>query len=101
MLLLLLLLCLCRARSFRHAGGVEDWAVRCVCGTADDDGEHMIVCDACGFWMHTRCNGLRDDDADGMPPGGFVCGRCREARAAAEATAMAGAVATGVKRGRH
>eukprot|EP00879_Flechtneria_rotunda_P004107 GHRR01004352.1.p1 GENE.GHRR01004352.1~~GHRR01004352.1.p1 ORF type:complete len:630 (+),score=360.21 GHRR01004352.1:155-1891(+) len=66
---------------FRHAGGVEDWAVQCCCGTLDDDGERMIVCDGCGYWMHTRCNGVHDDDDE---PPGFMCAACR-GPAAAEA----------------
>jgi hypothetical protein len=78
-----LLLC-CR---WRHAGGVEDWAVQCRCGVTDDDGERMIVCDSCGFWVHTRCNGVSDTDEE---PHGFVCRPCRD-RAAAPAEAAAGA----------
>jgi hypothetical protein len=81
---------------FRHAGGVEDWAVACRCGTRDDDGERMIVCDGCGYWMHTRCNGIRDEEQERH---GFVCAECKAARAAEQpAAAAAGA---GSKRGRQ
>lgn len=59
----------------------------CCCGVLDDDGERMIVCDACGFWVHTRCNGVRDQDEE--PPSGFACKPCREAAAAAAAAAAA------------
>lgn len=59
--------------TLRHAGGKEDWLVYCLCGTYDDDGEHMISCDMCGLWMHTRCNNIPDDEAD-LP--GFICGPC-------------------------
>lgn len=58
---------------WRHAGGREDWLVHCLCGTTDDDGERMITCDTCGMWMHTRCNGIPEDDPE-LP--GFVCGTC-------------------------
>jgi hypothetical protein len=90
-------------RRFRHAGGVEDWAVACRCGTRDDDGERMIVCDGCGYWMHTRCNGIRDEESE---PQGFVCAECKVARAAEEeaaagAAAAAPAPAAGSKRGRQ
>eukprot|EP00775_Hariotina_reticulata_P006177 gene6177-6415_t len=81
---------------FRHAGGVEDWAVLCCCGTQDDDGEKMIVCDGCGFWMHTRCNGVLDSE-DQPEPQGFMCQGCRAGRAA-----EAGVVGmVGGKRGRQ
>jgi hypothetical protein len=92
---------LCR---FRHAGGVEDWAVQCCCGVRDDDGERMTVCDSCGFWVHTRCNGVRDQEEE--PPSGFACKPCREAAAAAAAAAAkpeagGGAAAAGGKRARE
>jgi hypothetical protein len=99
---IMLSLCMyCFSFRFRHAGGVEDWAVACRCGTRDDDGERMIVCDGCGFWMHTRCNGIRDEESE---PHGFVCAECKAARAAEEAVAVQGpaaAPAAGSKRGRQ
>jgi hypothetical protein len=58
---------------------VEDWAVRCVCGVRDDDGERMIVCDGCGFWLHTRCNGVADEAEEPGP--GFMCVSCRAEQA--------------------
>jgi hypothetical protein len=60
------------SNSLLHAGGLEDWVVACRCGVVDDDGEKMISCDACGVWMHSRCNGV--EDADDPPP--FVCEAC-------------------------
>ena len=58
---------------YRHAGGLENWSVRCQCGTTDDDGERMIVCEGCDLWMHTRCNGVPDEDEE-LPP--FMCQSC-------------------------
>lgn len=78
-------------RRYRHAGGVEDWAVACCCGVLDDDGERMIVCDGCGFWVHTRCNGVRDSDEE--PMAGFACKTCREVAAAVKSEAAAAATA--------
>lgn len=80
-------MCLLPCR-FRHAGGVEDWAVKCSCGTLDDDGERMIVCDSCGFWMHTRCVGLINEE-DAQLPKHFVCEGCR-AQAVQAAAGAAG-----------
>jgi hypothetical protein len=87
---------------FRHAGGVEDWAVQCCCGTLDDDGEKMIVCDGCGYWMHTRCNGVLDGDDHHQEQQGFLCQGCRAGRAAAPAAAeVVPGVGRGGKRGRQ
>lgn len=72
--------------------------MRCCCGVRDDDGERMIVCDSCGFWVHTRCNGVRDTEEE--PPSGFACKPCREA-AAAEGETGDAAAAAGSKRARE
>jgi len=58
---------------FRYQGGLEQWTVKCMCGTGDDDGERMIACDKCEVWMHTRCMGIKDD----LPaPKQFRCVKC-------------------------
>lgn len=67
---------------FRYQGGLDQWVVRCVCGTCDDDGERMIACDVCEVWMHTRCVGI--SDAQGTPRR-WTCGECdAEAQRTAE-----------------
>ena len=59
---------------WRHAGGPEDWTVACTgCGTRDDDGARMVVCDTCGAWVHTRCEGVPDA---APPPVALVCRAC-------------------------
>ncbi|CAI5465363.1 unnamed protein product [Closterium sp. Yama58-4] len=59
---------------WRYEGGNDTWAVRCVCGALDDDGERMIACDECGVWQHTRCTGI----GDAAPaPMSFLCLACR------------------------
>jgi hypothetical protein len=55
---------------------------------ADDDGERMVACDACGVWKHTRCEGVADD---APAPSAFVCGQC----VAAGARGGAGSAAAG------
>uniref|UniRef100_A0ACD6A8F5 Uncharacterized protein n=1 Tax=Avena sativa TaxID=4498 RepID=A0ACD6A8F5_AVESA len=57
----------------RREGGLDLWEVRCVCGAQDDDGERMIVCDACGIWQHTWCVGIPDSES--LPPL-FLCMLC-------------------------
>lgn len=47
----------------------------CRCGTLDDDGERMIICDYCGLWMHFRCNGVPEDDEEPPP---FICEGCKK-----------------------
>ncbi len=70
---------------FRYQGGLDQWTVRCVCGTCDDDGQRMIACDACEVWMHTRCVGIGDDAGT---PRRWTCTEC-EAEAAREAARLA------------
>ncbi|GAB2231291.1 hypothetical protein Drorol1_Dr00027581 [Drosera rotundifolia] len=41
------------------SGGVDNWTVRCKCGSEDDDGEKMVACD---IWQHTRNSGLGDNE---------------------------------------
>lgn len=59
------------------AGGVEDWQVKCVCGTTDDDGARMVSCDGCGIWVHSHCNGVPDNE--NVPPN-FLCKICTGSR---------------------
>lgn len=72
----------------KYEGGADTWAVGCVCGARDDDGERMVACDACDVWHHTRCSGVED----GEPvPQLFLCLRCGSsilAAAAAEEEGM-------------
>ncbi|VDM73685.1 unnamed protein product, partial [Strongylus vulgaris] len=42
----------------------KDDAVRCVCGSLEEDGE-MTLCDTCNFWLHSEC--LQDVDQDTNP----------------------------------
>ena len=65
---------------FRYQGGLDQWIVRCVCGTCDDDGERMIACDVCEVWMHTRCVGISDSE---NTPRRWTCKECIEDEAEA------------------
>lgn len=59
--------------TWRFEGGLDQWVVNCACGTMGDDGERMVCCDKCEVWMHTRCVGVRDEDA---PPARWCCPGC-------------------------
>lgn len=48
----------------------KDDAVRCICGSLEEDGE-MTQCDTCNFWLHSEC--LRDVDQDTE----YKCQFCR------------------------
>ncbi|RCN45493.1 hypothetical protein ANCCAN_08493 [Ancylostoma caninum] len=48
----------------------KDDAVRCVCGSLEEDGE-MTLCDTCNFWLHSEC--LQDVDQDNE----YKCQFCR------------------------
>ncbi|GAX78615.1 hypothetical protein CEUSTIGMA_g6054.t1 [Chlamydomonas eustigma] len=64
-------------KPWRHSGGVEDWEAWCEkCRTMDDDGQHMIKCDSCGVWQHSRCCGISDDTDEADLPRTFYCGSC-------------------------
>ena len=82
---------------FRYQGGLDQWTVRCVCGTTDDDGERMIACDSCEVWMHTRCVGIVDSAGT---PRRWTCLEC-EAEAAAEAAKAAKAAKASGKQARE
>ncbi|PIO63499.1 SET domain protein [Teladorsagia circumcincta] len=41
----------------------KDDAVRCVCGSLEEDGE-MTQCDTCNFWLHSECLDIRDVDQE-------------------------------------
>ena len=75
------------AGPLRFQGGTDAWTVRCGCGVADDDGERMVVCEACDVWKHTRCEGVPDDAA---APAHFVCADCVAQRAGGGAGAAEG-----------
>ncbi|CAI4221440.1 unnamed protein product [Auanema sp. JU1783] len=51
-----------------HAREGDD-AVRCVCGSLEEDGQ-MMQCDECHFWLHTDCLETVDDSSD------FQCKFC-------------------------
>lgn len=59
--------------TWRFETGLDHWVVRCSCGTTDDDGEHMLECERCGTWLHTRCLGIRESQA---VPACFLCPDC-------------------------
>ncbi|GMT19529.1 hypothetical protein PFISCL1PPCAC_10826, partial [Pristionchus fissidentatus] len=50
-----------------------DWAVQCICGQDDDDGEAMVGCDNCVRWQHVECLYPRTKKA---PEGKFLCTVC-------------------------
>ncbi|GAB2236455.1 hypothetical protein Droror1_Dr00028099 [Drosera rotundifolia] len=49
----------CSHHDENSSGGVDNWTVRCKCGSGDDDGERMVACD---IWQHTRSSGLGDNE---------------------------------------
>ncbi|XGW24074.1 hypothetical protein V3C99_005912 [Haemonchus contortus] len=52
----------------------KDDAVRCVCGSLEEDGE-MTQCDTCNFWLHSECLDTRDVDQETE----YKCQFCRGA----------------------
>ena len=63
----------------------EDWIFDCVCGAYGqvDDGSHSIACENCNVWLHSKCVGVAEEEAD-RDEFHFVCGSCRRRQEAAK-----------------
>lgn len=59
----------------------EHWDFDCsVCGAHGkdmDDGTHSIACEKCGVWQHSKCHGIREEDAE-REDFHFDCDRCNK-----------------------
>ncbi|KAF4462911.1 nasopharyngeal carcinoma susceptibility LZ16 [Fusarium albosuccineum] len=55
----------------------EDWVFDCVCGLYGqvDDGTHSVACERCNVWQHSKCLGIREEEAD-RPEFQFICASC-------------------------
>ncbi|KAF4976938.1 hypothetical protein FZEAL_6473 [Fusarium zealandicum] len=55
----------------------EDWVFDCICGLHGqvDDGAHSVACEKCNIWQHSKCLGIREQDAD-RPEFHFICSSC-------------------------
>ncbi|CAM1507369.1 Fc.00g070100.m01.CDS01 [Cosmosporella sp. VM-42] len=55
----------------------EDWVFDCVCGLYGqvDDGTHSVACERCNIWQHSKCLGIKEQDAE-RPEFQFVCASC-------------------------
>ncbi|KAI0111524.1 hypothetical protein F4814DRAFT_422783 [Daldinia grandis] len=56
----------------------EDWIFDCVCGVYGqvDDGTHSIACERCNVWLHSKCVGISEEEAD-RDDFHFICKSCR------------------------
>lgn len=63
----------------------EDWVFDCVCGLFGqvDDGEHSVSCERCSVWQHSKCIGVKQEEAD-SEDFHFVCDSCRRIQARRE-----------------
>ncbi|EGY18508.1 uncharacterized protein VDAG_08842 [Verticillium dahliae VdLs.17] len=59
----------------------DDWIFDCVCGVYGqvDDGTHSIACEQCNVWQHSKCVGVREDEAE-ESDFHFICSSCRRAK---------------------
>lgn len=57
----------------------DEWIFDCaVCGMHGenlDDGTHSIACEKCNIWQHSKCHGIREEDAE-HDDFHFVCNDC-------------------------
>lgn len=55
----------------------EAWVFDCVCGLYGqvDDGTHSVACERCNVWLHSKCLGISEVDAE-RPEFHFVCEPC-------------------------
>ncbi|KAH7326762.1 hypothetical protein B0I35DRAFT_457928 [Stachybotrys elegans] len=56
----------------------EDWVFDCICGLHGqvDDGSHSVACERCNVWQHSKCLGIKEEEAE-RPEFRFVCAACR------------------------
>lgn len=57
----------------------EEWAFDCVCGLHGqvDDGEHSVACERCNVWLHSKCLGIDEDEAE-RDDFHFICSHCQQ-----------------------
>lgn len=57
----------------------DEWIFDCsVCGMHGenlDDGTHSVACEKCNIWQHSKCHGIREEDAE-REDFHFVCNDC-------------------------
>lgn len=56
----------------------DDWIFDCVCGVYGqvDDGTHSVACERCNTWQHSKCLGIKEEEAD-QDDFHFICSSCR------------------------
>jgi len=58
----------------------DEWIFDCsVCGMHGenyDDGTHSIACEKCNIWQHSKCHGIKEEDAE-SDDFHFVCADCK------------------------
>lgn len=56
----------------------EDWLFDCICGVHGqvDDGTHSLACERCNVWLHSKCVGISQQEAE-MPDFHFTCSSCK------------------------
>lgn len=63
----------------------EEWIFDCVCGVYGkvDDGTHSISCERCNVWLHSKCVGISEEQAE-RDEFHFVCPTCLRREEAAK-----------------
>ncbi|KAG8164813.1 hypothetical protein KVR01_005088 [Diaporthe batatas] len=57
----------------------EEWTFDCVCGLHGqvDDGEHSVACERCNVWLHSKCLGIAEEEAE-RDDFHFICSHCQQ-----------------------
>ena len=57
----------------------DEWTFDCVCGLHGqvDDGEHSVACERCNVWLHSKCLGIDEDEAE-RDDFHFICSHCQQ-----------------------
>lgn len=60
----------------------DDWIFDCSCGVYGqvDDGTHSVACERCNVWQHSKCLGIKEEDAE-REDFHFICAPCRRHQA--------------------
>ncbi|KAJ4295762.1 hypothetical protein N0V88_004464 [Collariella sp. IMI 366227] len=56
----------------------EDWIFDCACGVYGqvDDGSHSVACERCNTWQHSKCLGIKEEEAE-QEDFQFICSSCQ------------------------
>ncbi|KKA30521.1 hypothetical protein TD95_003375 [Thielaviopsis punctulata] len=67
-----------RKQALMELEAEDDWIFDCICGVHGqvDDGTHSLACEECNVWLHSKCVGVSQEEAE-MSDFHFTCSSCQ------------------------